>query len=313
MPVAESKKAKVGYAAKSRPGEEEEQVSEAKQPPVLAKTGSNRRGVTVSSILNSVTGRPVEEGMRFKAFSGGARQDSVVKSLKESELPVAEPDSAGVGGDDAAFEANPTKSSPFGDYNQEDSSDDEDEGDAEEKEELIEMPDPVKAMFDQLDEDGSGELDKDEFVEGCRRLGLNFPEHDLKRIFIEADTDGGGTVDITEFEDMLMSLRHTRQAMINSNLWTGASNQLVETTVHDWEKQMKWINQRIEAARSNFGKNRAAKEKSRAAAQAKRDDARFRKRLKKLFAEIDTDGSGEIDMIELRIGLAKLELGLSEV
>ena len=38
------------------------------------------------------------------------------------------------------------------------------------------IQDPVKEMFDAIDEDGSGEIDIDEFKEGCKRLQINFPE-----------------------------------------------------------------------------------------------------------------------------------------
>jgi hypothetical protein len=80
----------------------------------------------------------------------------------------------------------------------------------------------------------------------------------------------------------------------------------------DWERQMKWIDQKIEAART-MEKNKKGREVKHGRSIWQQQDAKFRNRLRRLFREIDVDDSGEIDMIELRIGVAKLELGLSEV
>lgn len=41
---------------------------------------------------------------------------------------------------------------------------------------IVALDDPVREMYDALDEDGSGEIDMDEFKEGCKRLRINFPE-----------------------------------------------------------------------------------------------------------------------------------------
>lgn len=135
---------------------------------------------------------------------------------------------------------------------------------------------------------------------------------ELEKIFLESDADGNGLMDFTEFEDMLANLRHRRQVAITSHRWSEGNEKLLQTMAFDWERQMKWIDQKIEAART-MEKKKKGREMKHARSLWQQQDAKFRNRLRRLFREIDVDDSGEIDMIELRIGVAKLELGLSEV
>ncbi len=57
----------------------------------------------------------------------------------------------------------------------------------------------VREVFTAYDSDGNGTLDKDEFTEMCRRLGLNLNADQVKKEFKNVDKDGSGTIEFEEF------------------------------------------------------------------------------------------------------------------
>ena len=57
----------------------------------------------------------------------------------------------------------------------------------------------AKALFQEIDEDGSGELDKEELTGLLQSLGLNLDEDRIDDIIRTYDLDGGGTIGIDEF------------------------------------------------------------------------------------------------------------------
>ena len=58
----------------------------------------------------------------------------------------------------------------------------------------------IEAIFRQMDEDGSGELDIFEFKDMMRKLGVDDPD-EIGRYFKEIDEDESGLVDFEEFRD----------------------------------------------------------------------------------------------------------------
>lgn len=59
--------------------------------------------------------------------------------------------------------------------------------------------DKVELAFNHFDEDGSGELDQNEFSEAVRLLGFNLSEDRFRQLWNQIDSDGGGMIDIEEF------------------------------------------------------------------------------------------------------------------
>lgn len=57
----------------------------------------------------------------------------------------------------------------------------------------------VRDVFDRIDVDGSGSLDKEEVMQASAMLGLVIGEHDLGETFEEIDADGDGAVSFFEF------------------------------------------------------------------------------------------------------------------
>lgn len=62
--------------------------------------------------------------------------------------------------------------------------------------------DKYRKIFEEIDADGSGELDFDEFVEAYKRINPDVSLSQLEQMFKEADLDGGGTLDFDEFVEL---------------------------------------------------------------------------------------------------------------
>jgi Ca2+-binding EF-hand superfamily protein len=57
----------------------------------------------------------------------------------------------------------------------------------------------VRELFDEIDEDGGGSLDKDELRELLEKLGLEVTDEKVDSVMLEMDADGEGAVELQEF------------------------------------------------------------------------------------------------------------------
>lgn len=57
----------------------------------------------------------------------------------------------------------------------------------------------IRAVFDSIDLDGNGELDREEMDQAIARLGLELSKGEIDQLMEEMDTDKNGTVDYGEF------------------------------------------------------------------------------------------------------------------
>lgn len=64
------------------------------------------------------------------------------------------------------------------------------------------------ALFQEVDQDGSGELDEEEFGLLMKTLGMNFEEGKVREVMSEYDVDGGGIIEMHEF---LLFLRNQQK------------------------------------------------------------------------------------------------------
>jgi len=71
----------------------------------------------------------------------------------------------------------------------------------------------VKDVFKVADQNGDGEIDKDEFKFICARLDLGLATPQLQDLWASFDTDGSGNISQDEFEDLLTTVQ--AQRMIN--------------------------------------------------------------------------------------------------
>jgi len=64
----------------------------------------------------------------------------------------------------------------------------------------------IQGLFNEIDLDGSGEIDKYEFNEALLKLGVTLKPRDLDNLVKEVDEDGSGTISFEEFMSMIKSL-----------------------------------------------------------------------------------------------------------
>mmetsp|Transcript_1076 Transcript_1076/g.2183 ORF Transcript_1076/g.2183 Transcript_1076/m.2183 type:complete len:233 (-) Transcript_1076:60-758(-) len=64
-----------------------------------------------------------------------------------------------------------------------------------------------REAFDVFDADGSGDIDVKEIAEAMKALGAETSEDELKTLIAEVDTDGGGSIDFDEFCALMGNLK----------------------------------------------------------------------------------------------------------
>ena len=74
-----------------------------------------------------------------------------------------------------------------------------------------------RAVFDALDEDGSGELDADEFEAALTMLGRGFSRPMVRQLMAALDTDNSGTVDFPEFEALFIETQAVKAARVTAS------------------------------------------------------------------------------------------------
>ena len=82
----------------------------------------------------------------------------------------------------------------------------------------------LKKLFDSIDTDGSGEIDVDELMEICQRLGVTVSDDEVKEMMESADSDGNGVLDFEEFMKVIEQFGIKKQ----TNDWEEVGHQLVQ-------------------------------------------------------------------------------------
>lgn len=64
----------------------------------------------------------------------------------------------------------------------------------------------IRTLFNEIDDDGSGDLDRDEFAQLSKDMGADLTSAELDEAIREIDTDGDGLVDFEEFQSWWLSV-----------------------------------------------------------------------------------------------------------
>mmetsp|Transcript_27502 Transcript_27502/g.53640 ORF Transcript_27502/g.53640 Transcript_27502/m.53640 type:complete len:159 (-) Transcript_27502:134-610(-) len=133
----------------------------------------------------------------------------------------------------------------------------------------------LENLFNAFDDDHSGELDEDEVGELVAQLGSKLSPEENHNLFRIMDADGGGTVDFREFATVILHQKANTGGRIN---YTELAEKMFAMFDHTGDGVVS--EQEILEQMEKMGKNwdRAA--------------------IQHFLAEIDKDGSGEIEKHE---------------
>ncbi len=70
-------------------------------------------------------------------------------------------------------------------------------------------------LFQEVDEDGSGEIDREEFAEMVRQMGIGMSEERIDEVYNTYDVDGGGSIGLSEFLAFLKTQKAEATARID--------------------------------------------------------------------------------------------------
>ena len=70
-------------------------------------------------------------------------------------------------------------------------------------------------LFQEVDEDGSGEIDREEFAEMVRQMGIGMTEARIDEVYNTYDVDGGGSIGLSEFLAFLKTQKAEAAARID--------------------------------------------------------------------------------------------------
>ena len=137
------------------------------------------------------------------------------------------------------------------------------------------LQDSLTQIFSTADADGSGFLDAAEFESCMLQMDLGLSRNDVRAVLSEVGTGGNGKVDYRSFVPVALDI-------------------LVEVTARELESQAK--------------RRRRAEDML----SQRMDKAQLQQELSNIFTEADVDGSGSLDVNELRTCLNSANLGFSE-
>jgi len=81
----------------------------------------------------------------------------------------------------------------------------------------------LKEVFDDLDADGSGQLDSNELIEGARLWGLNPTRQEVEEAWMHVDMDNSGSLSFDEFKMLMLQMRKSDEV----------GDEYVKTTVEE--------------------------------------------------------------------------------
>ena len=150
-------------------------------------------------------------------------------------------------------------------------------------------------MFSEIDMDGSGSLEASEVKTLAARMGKKLTPAEVQRAMDTMDENGDGSVSIEEFQDWW---RAAKSAPAFSTGRRGSVLLSVPGEISDEAASRKAA--RLKALDAMFG-DAAPTEQGVDAYEKEREDeeAAILQEVEKLFHEIDTDGSGELERFEI--------------
>lgn len=133
-------------------------------------------------------------------------------------------------------------------------------------------------VFQFLDEDGSGEVDREEFCNGINKLKKGNADgavsFDAEALFDSIDEDGSGTIELSEFQHAFQAVDTPYHIAVMMTLDEDNSGTIDR---HEFHEGVKLLNVRL-------GESEKIPDSE--------------SEINKIFDELDDDGSGELDATE---------------
>jgi len=143
---------------------------------------------------------------------------------------------------------------------------------------IMQNHEAIFKVFKFLDEDGSGELDRDEFCNGINKLKERNPDSaisfDAEALFDSIDNDGSGTIELSEFQHAFQAVDVPYYVAVMMTLDMDKSGTIDRQEFHEG---VKLLNARLSESE-------------------KIPDSVSE--INMIFDELDEDGSGDLDMAE---------------
>jgi Ca2+-binding EF-hand superfamily protein len=150
----------------------------------------------------------------------------------------------------------------------------------------------IKDLFDEMDSNHNGELDKQEFLDGCQNVGITISPQEVNLVWPLFDDDGNGFIDTDE---LIVFLEDRRTGRKTSTDMKDISKQLRQDRILNKTAYATHLKAKAESLRESvvgiLAKERITKEE--------------------LFLRLDADGGGTLDRSEFLGGLRRLGIPLS--
>ena len=71
----------------------------------------------------------------------------------------------------------------------------------------------IKEMFDMFDSDGGGTIDTEELSSAFMSLGISDTKEEIDQLVVQIDTDGSGEIEFDEFKEVIYKLQAQRDSV----------------------------------------------------------------------------------------------------
>ena len=103
----------------------------------------------------------------------------------------------------------------------------------------------IQKLFNEIDEDGSGEVDMDEFNNALVKLGVKLKRRELQDLVKTVDEDGSGRISFTEFMALIKNIMHQAQVGLDKKAFEAQMEKAQEAQDEDMANREEKVEERL--------------------------------------------------------------------